>query len=102
MSKPRTELQLVLEDILGLRNVYFQPPESTRLVYPCIMYSLSSDDDRFADDTRYKNLRRYSLTVVDKNPDSQIPERIKTLPYCSFDRFYTADNLNHFAFSLYY
>ena len=36
----RQELQTKLEDILGGRHVYFQPPESTKMEYPAIVFSM--------------------------------------------------------------
>ena len=39
---------------------------------------------------------------VDKNPDSKFVEDISKLPMCRFDRHYTADNLNHDIFVLYF
>lgn len=40
--------------------------------------------------------------VIDKNPDSIIADKVESLKMCSFDRHYTADNLNHFVYNLYY
>lgn len=98
----RLELQTLLEGILGSENVYFQAPTSTAMKYPCIIYSLSNVAIKFADNRPYSSLDRYSITVIDKNADSKIREKISELPYCSFDRFYRSDNLNHFAFNLYF
>lgn len=102
MTKPRVELQTLLENILGSRNVYFQPPESFKIKYPCIIYSLSNMDKTFADNSSYQNKKSYQLTVVDKNPDSTIPSKVSDLPFCSFNRFYTSDGLNHFVFTIYF
>lgn len=85
----------------GPLKCYFQPPESVRLKYPCIVYDLDMIEGRYADDIRYVNKRRYSVTVIDPNPDSEIPDRITTLPYCRFSRHYTADNLHHYVFQIY-
>ena len=90
----RLELQSKLEELLGSRNVYYQPPESVKLNYPAIIYSKSNLLDRFANDKRYTKLSRYAITVV--------IDAILDLPYCSFDRHYTADNLYHDTLSLYY
>ena len=102
MPRPRTELQTLLENTLGSRNVYFQPPESFKLKYPCIIYSLNDLGKIFADNIGYMDQTSYSLTVVDRNPDSDIPKRISDLPMCRFNRFYTADSLNHFTFTIYF
>lgn len=97
----RVDLQSVLENT-GVAKVYFQPPESVRLCYPCIIYHLSSIDKRYADDITYNYFRRYSAVLIDTNPDSKFIEKILLLPYCRFDRFYTSDNLNHWTFEIYY
>ena len=36
--KTRYELHEFLCEILGSRNVYFQPPESVKMKYPAIVY----------------------------------------------------------------
>ena len=98
----RLELQTVLEDVLGSRNVYYQPPESIRMKYPAIVYVRSKIKNVVADDSVYFQKRLYDVTVVDKDPDSEIVDKISLLPGSSFDRHYTADNLNHDVFTLYF
>lgn len=102
MGKTRVALQGVLEGILGSRNVYFQPPESLKLKYPCIIYEKADEDPLYADDGKYHNTMVYDITVIDFNPDSEIPEKISELPMCSFQRFFTNDNLNHNVYRLYF
>lgn len=92
----------MLEDILGSRNVYYQPPSSIKLNYPAIIYSRSDIPNRFADDKVYKQDRVYELTVIDYNPDSEIVSKVSQLPMCRFSRHFTSDNLNHDVFILYY
>lgn len=98
----RLELQSVLEEILGSRNVYFQPPSTIRMEYPAIVYSRKSIDNRHANDSVYLQDNSYELIVIDKNPDSDIVSRVSELLLCRFDRHYKADNLNHDVFTLYY
>jgi len=84
-------------------NVYFQPPENYALTYPCIIYSRGTiGDEKYANDKLYLNKHRYDLTIVDYDPDSPILEGIVELPMCSFQRHYTADNLNHDIYNIYY
>jgi len=92
----------MLETLLGGRSVYFQPPENVKLAYPCIIYKRDSITTRYADDTPYTPRTRYSVMVIDKNPDSPLPDKIAALPMCTFNRHYTAENLNHDVFTLYY
>lgn len=98
----RLKLQTELEIILGSRNVYFQPPESIRMIYPAIVYSRARIDNRHANDFVYKQDDAYEVIVIDRNPDSEIVRKISKLPKCRFDRHYKADNLNHDVFTLYY
>ena len=86
----------------GIKNVYFQPPESMKMTYPAIRYSIKNIDTKFAANSIYAKKLCYEIMVIDKNPDSVIPEKLLQLPYCSFDRHYVADNLNHYVFTLYY
>ena len=99
---PRLELQTLLEGLLGSRNVYFQPPTNTQMQYPCIIYARDDTEVKHADDRPYNKRTRYQVTVIDANPDSDIPEKISDLPLCVFDRFYTSDNLNHDVFQLFF
>lgn len=103
MSKPREMLQEFLESIPGVKKVYFQAPATVRMVYPCIRYSKSVPASRNADNIHYFGKNRYDLTVIDPDPDSEIPDHIrKTFTYCSIDRIYTASNLNHTSMTLYF
>lgn len=98
----RLDLQAKLLDILGSPHVYFQPPPSVQMQYPCIVYQRDYATTQFADDKPYIHGLRYQVTVIDRNPDSAIPAKVAALPMCSFDRFYTADNLNHNIYNLFF
>lgn len=99
----RLELHQELCDLLGSSYVYFQPPANLSMKYPCVKYSLSGIDVLHADDSNYKNTRQYTVTVIDRNPDSELYNKIlEHFRMCRFDRSYPADNLNHFVLTLYY
>ena len=53
-------------------RAYFQPPASVSMKYPAIVYALNGKDKRHADDRVYLSSNRYSVTVIDSNPDSDI------------------------------
>lgn len=99
---PRLELQALLEQLLGSRNVYFQPPASFQMKYPAIVYHRDDVDIEYANDSPYKHMKRYLVTVIDPNPDSVIPDKVGKLPMSSFDRFFTSDNLNHDVYRLFF
>jgi hypothetical protein len=98
----RLKLHEELCTILGNRNVYFQPPESVKLSYPAIVYSLSNIDNVFANNSVYMQKRGYEVTLIVNGPDSELVETLSTFPMCRFDRHFKADNLNQYVFTLYY
>lgn len=98
----RLKLHEELCGILGSRNVYFQPPESQKINYPAIVYSRDKIENVFADDRVYKQHKSYQITVIDRDPDSEIVDKISQLPMCSHNTNFTSDNLNHDVFTLYY
>lgn len=98
----RIQLHQMLSDILGSTQVYFQPPSSVKMKYPCIVYSLADIDSRFADNIPYFHKRRYSVTIIDRDPDSVVRDKMTTIPNCSFERGFTSDNLYHYVFNLTY
>lgn len=83
-------------------NVYFQPPESVRMIYPAIIYERRLIDNVHANDSVYGQKTSYDVTVIDKDPESIIVEKVSKLPYCAHNRHYTADNLYHDVFIMYY
>lgn len=98
----RSQLQTLLEGLIGNTNVYFQPPATVKMQYPCIVYHRDGADTKFADNRPYSIKKRYLVTVIDRNPDSVIPDKVAQLPLSTHSQFYTADNLNHDVFSLYF
>lgn len=98
----RQNLQMELEELLGTRNVYFQPPASTQMKYTAIRYSLKKMDARYANNLVYSRMNCYELIVIARRPEDPVIEKILSLPYCTFDRHYDADNLSHDVFTLYY
>lgn len=99
----REELHEELCTILGSRNVYFQPPESVKMQYDAIRYRLGGKDIKRADNRIYRSTNQYEGVVITRNPDTLIPDMILAhFEMCSFGRPYTADNLNHYPFTIYY
>lgn len=98
----RLSLHTILLNILASENVYFQPPASKALHYPCIVYQRSSVDVKKANNQTYNYTVEYMLTYIDQNPDGLILEKLLALPMCGFDRNFKKDNLNHDIFNIYY
>ena len=96
----RSDLHSLL--LTSVDNVYFQPPTNLEMTYPCIVYIRDRAITKFAGNLPYKNAKGYQLTIIDKNPDSEIPDKIAALPMCVFDRFFRSDNLNHFVYNIFF
>lgn len=98
----RPELQALLEEILGSGNVYFDPPNNVKMNYPAIRYHRSRIDNRFANNSVYKQDIRYEVIAIYRDPDSDLPLKISKLPKCAHNQAYVADNLHHDVFTLYF
>jgi len=98
----RLSLHETLCAILESRNVYFNPPESIKMNYPAIVYTIRKPDVKYANNALYKHMSSYDITLIDEDPDTVVALKLQQLPYCSFDRFFKSENLNHTTFTLYY
>lgn len=99
----RLNLQAELESIEGVRKAYFQPPPTLKMVYPCIVYQLDEAWLDHADNYIYRDYDQYSVIVIDPDPETPIPKRLRRhFQMCRPGRPYTANNLNHYPHSLYY
>lgn len=99
MAQP-SALQILLSEITP--NVYFQPPADLRMEYPCIVYQRNTVKVDYADNARYHHKKSYQVTVIDRDPNSLIPDKVAELPLCSFDRFFAVSNLNHDVYTLFF
>jgi len=96
----RLDLQALLETLVD--RVYFQPPTNIQLVYPCIVYKRDFADTKFADNNPYSNTLRYMVTVIDRDADSDIPPKVAALPMTLFNRYYSADELHHDVYNVFF
>lgn len=98
----RLKLHYKLCEILGSNNVYFQPPTSILLKYPCIIYNKKSYDNVYADDMIYCLNTVYSLTIITSNPNDDFGKQVLIqLPRTAFDRGFIIDNLYHEVYTTY-
>ena len=108
MARLRIELQTLLEGIMSdyaadkNQCVWLQAPSSVYLTYPCIVYNLSGRDTLHADDMKYRTLNKYTITVINHDPESELLAKIEELRYCSFDRQFSIDGLYHTVYTLYF
>lgn len=98
----RLELHEILCDVLGSRNVYFQPPENLKMKFPCIIYEHDNNYIAHADNRKYSKMRKYTITIVTNDPDTDIPEKLDEIPFTEFNRRFVADNMHNIVYSIYY
>lgn len=98
----RLQLQSLLESILGTRNVYFQPPPTMTMQYPCIVYHRDNALTDFAGNVPYHFTKRYQVTYISDDPDSVVIDKVAALPMSTYVRWFAAGNLNHDVFNLYF
>ena len=98
----RLELHQILVNILESNNVYFQPPATIHLNYTCIIYQRAKIAQKYANNITYNDIVRYDIILITRDPDTELVDKLLELPYCSYDRYYAADGLNHDTFTIYY
>ena len=98
----RLELHERLCKILGSRNVYFQPPTGFMMEYPCIVYKRSGSNTLHADNTPYFVKKQYTVTVISRDPDNDIGDKVMKMLHCGYDTSFPKDNLHHDVYKLYY
>lgn len=97
----RIDLHNLLLELAG-PNVYYQMPSNIKMKYPAVKYERGRIDNNHADNIVYSQNTSYTITVISKNPDEPIVEKISKIPTCEYDRDYIIDNLYHTVFKIYY
>jgi len=98
----RDELNEIFVEMLGSRNVYFQPDPNYIMDYPAIVYEMDGQHAAFADNSPWRRKDRYQVTLIDRDPDVPVRRKIETLVECTFTRSFVSSGLNHFIYSLYF
>ena len=101
-KRTRLNLQAKLEELLGSKHVYYNPPENLKMEYPAIRYSKNDIENTYASNIKYISRDVYDLVVIDKKPDNPVIKKLLELPYSEFDRHYVADGLNHDIIRIFY
>ena len=98
----RLEIQSMLENILGSRNVYYQPPSSIQIKYPAIVYSLEGMTNNHASNGVYLTQKAYKVIYIDSNPDNEMVSVLNNIMHSVFNSYYVTDNLHHYAYTIYF
>lgn len=103
MAKNRMDLHKELLALFSPNKVYYSPPESLKLTYPCIVYFRDYIKTDKADNMNYERYNRYQLTVIGREEDNPVVDQIlDKYVGASYDRRFVTENLYHDVISLYY
>lgn len=98
----RSDLHNQLVEALGNnKRVYFQPPASIKLEYPCIIYERTGAWRGSADNRAHIKAIRYQVTHISREPDSPVIEKLLDLQYCTYERYFAANQLHHDVLNIY-
>ena len=99
----RLQLQYELESLLDSENVYFQPPETVKLKYPCIVYSLDPTYTVQADNRNYIITNRYHIKHIYKSLSNSLKDNfLLNFMMISHDNRMIVDGMYNDDFTLYY
>lgn len=99
----RQKLHNLLKTVTGINNVYYQPPESVKIKYPCVIYSKKSKYTKRADNSVWGIVDRYEVTIVTNKADTDYADKIlEHVQRSSYVRRFIANNLYHDTLSIYY
>lgn len=78
------------------KRVFFNPDSNVKLIYPCVIYSENSYNHKRADNVRYFSGIEYRVTVIDRNPDTDIHvDILEAFQHARYSNNHRADNLIH-------
>lgn len=95
----REDLHLALKEVCDsyAMNLYFEPPASMRIDYPCVIYEFAYPDTTRADNTSYLNKQKFQVSVITKQADTDAHYAIvKTIDNSRFRDIRVEDGLYHF------
>lgn len=88
-----------------IKNVYFQPPETIKLSYPCIIYNISIPKMVYADNSKYLYHDGYDLQLICTDQDelsNLMKDILSSFQHINCSDTFITDNLYHANFTLYY
>lgn len=99
-TKNREELHQLLLSFCP--NVYYQPPESVKLKFPCIVYSMEALSPQYADNLPYLLHQPFSMRYITRDADDELVFQLAQLPKCKHGKPYAKENLYHHPYTIYY
>lgn len=102
VDERREDFQEHLKKVFDGVEVYYMPPESIRMTYPCFVINLDHVDNLYSNGCIYSSRICFTVTYISRHVDDYIiGDMLNAQLYTSFDRVYVADNLRHYVFGVY-
>lgn len=104
MARRSDELIDKLTELVDTGKVYFQPPASIKLEYPCFVFHRTDAYQSYANDSNYVFMPSYRVTYINRSePDPEMIKKVKdAFRYCRYTGHGIIDNLHHDYFTIYY
>ena len=84
-------------------KAYYKPPKNISIEYPCFIYHRIPGEPYHANNHTYHYYRCWEIIFITEDCESTIREdMLNHFPMCRQIRDYTAENLYHHVFNLYY
>lgn len=100
--KTKDELQTMLEEILGSKNVYHQEPPNTGMKYPCIVYKFNRPKVDKADNKPYIITGRWEIHHMYKNPKNELLTKfLFAAPYVTHENRIRHDGVYNDYYTIY-
>lgn len=80
------------------QNVYYQPPSTLVMKYPAIVYT---KDKYIKLKAKHGVFTSYKVTVIERNPDSNVPTKLLSNEKVHHLNSYVYDGLYHDVFTIY-
>ena len=96
-------LREVLQETVGVVNIYYEPPNGFQIKYPCIIYEKDTSDHKYADNYVYRFVQAYQVKYISKKPDNEVVAALqRKFQNCKYGRHFVMDNLHHDVVIIYY
>ena len=96
----RKKLHSHIQVVSGMQKIYYNPGPAFRLEYPCIVYHLTTSRDERADNGIYTFTDVYSVTVIDKKPDSELAFKLRADARFKMTSSFVTEGLYHQTFEI--
>lgn len=108
MSQPRSGFKALLESVKNFTDpqtaftVYGVGPDNVTMTYPAVRYEKDDEDVKYADNQPYDITDAYLVTVIEEDPNTPIAKLVRTLPLCSFNRYFVAGQHHHTVYKIFF